>query len=169
MGFDGLTNLLPAAALPDLSDAAFSAAWDAMVNRAPSKAALYSKIETMPSLLGFSSGTFTPTTSNLSNLTSVTPQLAAYLQFGSLCFVFGTFGASVTAAAASGFNFSIPIASTITYAGQLNGAMANYGTNIRGGSIQGDTGVVRRARFSWNQNGAGGSGSVSYIYAYQVV
>jgi hypothetical protein len=84
------------------------------------------------------SGTYTPVASGLTNLTSVTPALAAWIRVGNVVTVAGSFTCDPVAASTDTlFNLTLPIATTIGAAGAAGGTMAKSKAGIlsQAGSI----------------------------------
>lgn len=69
-----------------------------------------------------SSGTYTPTFTNVSNVSANAPQVARWLRVGNVVTVSGMINITPTAAAATIFRLSLPVASAITANSQVVGA-----------------------------------------------
>lgn len=92
------------------------------------------------SLPTLTSGTYTPTLTNVANIDSSTANVCQYQRVGSIVTVFGTASVDVTAAASFSLGISLPIASNFAAATDANGvaAYSNVGSD-GGGRISADT------------------------------
>lgn len=94
------------------------------------------------------SGTYTPTVSNTTNLDSTTPSAVAYGRTGSVVTVFGKITVDPTSSGTStSMELSLPIASDLGAAGDVMGFFAVSGS-FTGGTILGDAGT-NLAQFVW--------------------
>jgi hypothetical protein len=118
----------------------------------------------------FAFGTYTPTTSNLTNLSTITVNAARYIRVGSQVSVTGSLGFDVTANAASSFQLSLPIASNFAAATNLSGHGGSGDndppTNFH---IQANT-TNDTAQANWTEAGGGGSSRlVGYQFGYTII
>ena len=116
------------------------------------------------------SGTYTPTITNSTNVTSSTARVCQWLRVGNLVTVSGsvniteTIGAAVTA-----FDASLPLASNIsgTAGSDLAGTCApDLVTSGRGGPVVGNTAQDRAAFKYLAQNTNGVAQEVSFVFTY---
>ena len=100
-------------------DDAYGAGWNGST-KAPTQNAVYDKIESLPVL---ASGTYTPTHSNLTNLSATAVNGAAqYLRVGSVVWVSCQVDVDpVLAATATSFDMTLPVASNLASTFQLAG------------------------------------------------
>ena len=103
----------------EVLDEAYGSGWNGVVE-VPTKNAVYDKIESM----NITSGTYTPTHTNLTNLSATTVNDAQYCRVGNMVWVSCQVNVDpVLAATATRFDMSLPIASTLaTY------KLAGHGT-----------------------------------------
>ena len=92
------------------------------------------------SLPTLTSGTYTPTLTNVSNIDSSTANVCQYQRVGSIVTVFGSASVDASAAASFSLGVSLPIASNFAAATDANGvaAYSNVGSD-GGGRISADT------------------------------
>lgn len=115
-----------------------------------------------------SSGTYTPTLTNTTNIASSTAYTCQYMQVGSVVTVSGKFDIDPTAAAATVMGISLPVASNFASEQQCGGtAVWNTSTNNAGGSIKADA-ANDRARLDFYAN-TDVSNSWFFTFTYLVV
>lgn len=116
------------------------------------------------------SGTYTPTASNQSNITSLTVSKAQWMRVGNVVTVSGTFEAQATTGGNTGtaFSLSLPVASSLVNLEDCAGTAtaSNPVTFNSGGQILADT-ANDEASFNWGANTTVSS-TWSYIYTYEV-
>lgn len=103
------------------------------------------------------SGTYTPTISNLVNLTDATPNPWQYMRVGNVVTVSGAIDATINAAAntVTEFTFDLPINSDLPNSGELAGTLWNNETAKQGGLISDDGANTGFAQwYSQSTNGA---------------
>ena len=114
------------------------------------------------------SGTYTPTRSAESNIDgTVTPSQAQYMRVGNVVTVSGRFTADPTAAGATSFELTLPVASNIGAVEDLSGvafcgAIAGQGAAILG-SVANNTAVVQWVAVDVT------SQAWSYTFTYEVI
>lgn len=99
-------------------------------------------------LAGLTSGTYTPTLFNTTNIAASTASVTNYLRVFDRVTVFGQVTIDPTAAAASLLGMSLPVASNIGAAGDLGGTAAATTVTDNAIGIIGDA-ANDRASFSW--------------------
>lgn len=82
-------------------------------------------------------GTYTPTSTNITNVDSSTPAVAGYFRIGNTVHVYGAVTIDATATGAISISLTIPIARNFTAASQLAGMTVNSNSDI--GRIAADT------------------------------
>lgn len=113
------------------------------------------------------SGTYTPTITNLTNITSSTARNCTYVRVGNNVTVFGSVDLTTTLAVASTVGISLPITSDITDRHDLNG-LGNASTAIAtNGAISGDTGNDR-AELNFIGLAIGGTGTIFFSFSYTI-
>lgn len=112
-----------------------------------------------------SSGTYTPTLTNTTNLSASTAYVAAYLRVGNTVTVSGTADVDPVAAAATEVGISLPIASSFSATTQCAGTMADGATES--GRVWADA-TNDRARASWTAVDTAAH-TISYTFTYQIV
>jgi hypothetical protein len=112
-------------------------------------------------------GTYTPTVSNTTNVTSSTPRQSMYLRLGNVVSVAGEVGISPTAPSVVAFTLSLPIASTISsvfdVAGTLN--TSSVAADEMNGVIGDTTNHGALVQFS---PAAGGVRSIYFTFHYLI-
>lgn len=112
--------------------------------------------------------TYTPTSTNVTNITSSTPNNTTYSRVGNIVTVYGTITVTETLAVASQVDVSLPIASNLAAATDLNGlgnSDASVANNI---VIKGDA-TNDRASIYFTALSVGGNGIIYYSYQYKVI
>lgn len=95
--------------------------------------------------LQLASGTYTPTSSSLSNVDAATPTVTHYLRVGNSVTVAGSITIDATAGGLASFEITLPIASNLAATSDLGGVASQIGESARIlGSVANDTAV-----FSW--------------------
>lgn len=118
--------------------------------------------------LGLSFGTYTPTLTNVANLSASTPSVTAYMRIGTTVIVGGSLQADAVAAGSTNTNLgvSLPIASALTTPSQLGGA-AIQASGRQPIEVLGDA-TNDRANFFWVSQSTANE-NISFIFAYQVI
>lgn len=111
------------------------------------------------------SGTYTPTSSALSNLDSATPSLAQYIRVGNVVTVSGKITIDATAGGAASVELTLPNASNVQGAQDVAG-IASCGAIMETASIDGVT-ANDTAKLSWVAVNTS-SQSWSYTFTYRV-
>lgn len=113
-------------------------------------------------------GTYTPTATNVTNITSSTPNISSYNRIGNTVTVFGSVLVTNTVAVASEVDVSLPIASNLNAATDLSGSGTMDTTASSNIYINADT-TNDRARIFFTSVGVGQSGTIYFQFAYQVL
>ncbi len=119
-------------------------------------------------LTNTTSSTYTPTATNVTNITSSTPNNASYERVGNIVTVFGSITVTETLAVASQVDVSLPVASNLGAATDLNGlgnSDAAVASNI---IIKGDA-TNDRASIYFTALSVGGNGIIYYSFQYKVI
>lgn len=112
------------------------------------------------------SGTYTPTLSNTTNISSSTPYLSQYMRVGSVVTVSGMIDVTLTANGATVLGITIPIASNFANANELGGSFTT-GSLIDAGNVIADT-SAHRATAQWSSAGSG-SRTYAFIFTYRII
>lgn len=117
------------------------------------------------SLSSIASGTYTPTISNLVNLTTATPLVWQYMRVGNVVTFSGLINIEATAAANTGtsFDFDLPVFSDLTDGVELAGTIWGTGSILNGGQVQPAASNTGQA-FWFSQNTALGTASIHGTY-----
>lgn len=117
------------------------------------------------------SGTYTPTATNVTNITSSTPNNTTYQRVGNIVNVTGSITVTTTLAVASQVDVSLPIASNIGAVTDLNGlgdgANGTGGVSL-GAYITGDA-TNDRASIFFTSVGVGATYTIYYHFSYKVI
>lgn len=112
--------------------------------------------------------TYTPITTNVTNITSSTPNNNSYERIGNIVTVFGSVTITNTLAVTSQLDLSLPVASNIGNTTDLNGVGQSdvvLATNvIIIGNIAND-----RASMFFTAAGVGGTGTIFYSFQYKII
>lgn len=118
----------------------------------------------------FSSGTYTPTFTNVSNVTSLSPGVCHYIRIGNQVTVTGYFGGWSATGTSQSFNLSLPIASDLTTFSDLGGTGSMENTsgdiNVRL-SISAETVSNTAAINLISAASGGGGGNFTFMYTIQ--
>lgn len=117
---------------------------------------------------GLASANFTPSATNVTNITSSTPNNATYQRVGNIVTVFGTITVTNTLAVASEVDMSLPIASNLGVATDLNGLATMDSTASVNIYIKGDA-TNDRASIFFTSAGIGQTSTIYYSYQYKVI
>ena len=111
------------------------------------------------------SGTYTPTISNLVNLTTATPLVWQYMRVGNVVTFSGLINIEATAAAntVTSFDFDLPVFSDLTNGEELAGTIWGSGSIINGGQAQPAASNTGQA-YWFSQNTALGTASIHGTY-----
>jgi len=112
------------------------------------------------------SGTYTPTLTNVGNISVSTPYTAQYMRVGNTVTVSGKVDMTVTSTTTTTLGISLPIASALTTEEQCAGTAFNQSVSGLGAGISADA-TNDRATLKWNSNTAGGV-TMFYTYTYLV-
>lgn len=113
------------------------------------------------------SGVYTPTLTNVTNLAASTARQATYMQVGNTVTVTGQVDVDPTAAGATRLGISLPIASIFTTAFQLGGTAAAKAVAGQVAAIEADT-TNFRAQMEWVAVDTANR-TMSYQFTYQVL
>lgn len=114
------------------------------------------------------SNNFTPTATNVTNITSSTPNNATYQRVGNIVNVFGTITVTNTLAVASEVDVSLPVASNLGSATDLNGLATMDSTASVNIYINADA-TNDRARIFFTSAGVGQTSTIYYSYSYKII
>jgi hypothetical protein len=114
--------------------------------------------------LGITTGTFTPTLTNTTNLDASTSFLAQYLRVSDRVIVAGYIEADATALALTELQMALPVASNFTTGVQGGGTGSIFGVPVL---IQ-PSPTTDRMRFIWNATGTANN-AITYSFMYQVL
>lgn len=114
------------------------------------------------------SGTYTPTATNVTNITSSTPNNATYTRVGNVVSVNGTITVTETLAVASQVDISLPVASNLGAATDLNGVATMDSTASVNMYIKGDA-TNDRASIFFTAAGVGQTSTIYYHFSYTVI
>lgn len=120
------------------------------------------------SAANLTSGTYTPTLTGVTNVTSSTPANCQYIRNGNTVIVYGSLQVTTTLAVATEVDISLPVASNIAAATDANGvgnASSAIGTN---GYVDGDA-TNDRARLNFIGLAVGGSGTIFFSFSYTIL
>ena len=111
------------------------------------------------------SGTYTPTISNLVNLTTATPLVWQYMRVGNVVTFSGLINIEATAAAntVTSFDFDLPVFSDLTDGVELAGTIWGTGSILNGGQVQPSASNTGQA-YWFSQNTALGTASIHGTY-----
>lgn len=114
---------------------------------------------------GGASGTYTPTFTNVTNLTSSTAEVTMYTRIGNIVTVTGLLSVTPTATGLIELRMSLPVASALTAPEQLQGPATNQ-DNLAG-HVAGDE-TNDAAMFRWIATGTTAR-QFRFTYTYQVL
>jgi hypothetical protein len=118
--------------------------------------------------IGITSGTYTPATTNVTNITSSTPNNSTYTRVGNRVTVFGTVTITNTLAVASQVDIALPVASNLSAATDLNGTGTMDSTASVNLYINGDS-TNDRARIFFTSAGVGQTSTIYFTFMYSVL
>jgi hypothetical protein len=111
------------------------------------------------------SGTYTPTETDIANIATSTSNLATYIQVGLVVHVSGSIAITATAAATtSSIDITLPVGTVLTSTTELNGT-ANSDTVF--GYVTGQT-TDHKARITFTSPVTGSVGTIRYTFSYLV-
>lgn len=145
-------------------DQSYSSIWDGQ-NNVPTKNAIYDKIELISTS---NASTYTPTATNVTNITSSTPNLNSWSRVGNIITVFGTITVTNTLAVASEVDISLPVASNLGAVADLNGTATMDSTASVNIYIKGDA-TNDRASIFFTSAGIGQTSTIYYGFQYKVI
>lgn len=114
------------------------------------------------------SGTYTPTATNITNITSSTPNNSSYQQIGNIITVFGSITITNTLAVASQVDMSLPVASNLANATELNGTGTMDSTASVNLYIKGEV-TNDRASIYFTSAGVGQTSTIYYSFQYKII
>lgn len=119
-------------------------------------------------------GTYTPTLTNVSNVSSSTPALCHYMRIGDFILVAGQFSMTATTTGTTNtlLGISLPVASAIAVASNLSGAVTGQGAGSNGPGD--DTYILAdptndRAQAAWSGIDNSGALGFSFWFMYRVI
>lgn len=121
-----------------------------------------------PSIPTATSGTYTPTSTNVTNITSSTPNSSSYTRVGDIVTVFGIITITNTLAVVSEVDITLPVASALSNANELSGTGTMDSTASVNLYIKGDT-VNDRASIYFTSAGVGQTSTIYYSFQYKVL
>lgn len=126
------------------------------------------KIGAVTNDTGLAHGNSTPSATNVTNITSSTPNNATYSRVGNIITVYGTITVTNTLAVASQVDVSLPIASNLGAATDLNGNATMDSTASVNLYIKGDA-ANDRASIYFTSAGVGQTSTIYYSFQYKVI
>lgn len=111
---------------------------------------------------------YAPSATNVTNITSSTPNNATWQRIGSIVTVFGTITVTNTLAVASEVDISLPVASNLGAATDLNGLATMDSTASVNIYIKGDA-TNDRASIFFTSAGVGQTSTIYYSFQYKVI
>lgn len=148
------------------STAAAAAALAAHVVAADPHPTYTTAAELSAALTNFTSGTYTPTLTNTTNVAASTPRQATYLRVGNSVTVAGQIDIDPTGAGQTVLGLSLPVASAFTTAYQLGGAAACPAV-LQSAAISADS-TNDRAQLEWLTADIANQ-TWTYTFTYQVI
>lgn len=124
---------------------------------------LLSATEVVPS-----SGTYTPTATNVTNITSSTSNKASYIRVGSVVTVTGTITITNTLAVVSQVDVALPVPSNLGVASDLNGVGTTDTTASTNIYVKGDV-TNDRASIYFTSVGVGQTSTIYYHFTYNII
>lgn len=113
-------------------------------------------------------GTYTPTLTNTTNVTSSTPRLTSWSRLGDIVTVYGSLDVTTTLAVATELQITLPVASNLATAFDLNGIGQASSAIATNAVLLADTGTDR-ARLTFIGLSIGGAGTIYFSFQYQVL
>lgn len=157
-------NFIDSSAFINTTDDAYASGWNGNL-QVPTKNAVYDKIELITTA---NAGNYTPTGTNVTNITSSTPNNATWSRVGNVITVAGSITVTNTLAIASEVDVSLPVASNLGAATDLNGIGQSDVALSTNCIIKGDA-TNDRASIFFTAVGVGGTGTIFYNYQYKVI
>lgn len=114
------------------------------------------------------SGTYTPTLTAGTNISSTVSRQASWIRVGNVVTVAGQFEAVATASGDSTIDLSLPIASNFTTAYQAGGTANDYSSNNYSAAFDADT-TNDRVVVRWRTQTGTTTGRFSYSFSYEIV
>lgn len=148
------------------STAAAAAALAAHVADADPHSTYTTAAELSAALTNFTSGTYTPTLTNTTNVAASTPRLATYIRVNNAVTVAGQLDIDPTGIGQTVLGVSLPVASALTTAYQLGGAAACPAV-LQSAAIYADA-TNDRATIEWLTTDVANQ-TWTYTFTYQVV
>jgi len=150
---------------PIIPDEVYGSGWNGVLEP-PTKNAVYDKIES----LSLASGTYTPTLTGVTNVSSSTTRLATYMRVGNTVTVAGQINVTPTANnTQTTIGISLPIASNFSTAYQAGGAGQRTPSSSTGHgmAIYSDA-TNDRVEFDYYETN-GTTDTMTYTYTYQII
>ena len=150
---------------PIIPDEVYGSGWNGVLEP-PTKNAVYDKIES----LSLASGTYTPTLTGVTNVSSSTARLATYMRVGNTVTVAGQIDVTPTANNTQTIiGISLPIASNFSTAYQAGGSGHTIANTVagHGASIQADATNDRVELDYYETHGA--TDTITYQFTYQII
>jgi len=122
------------------------------------------------SAANLASGTYTPTLTNGTNVSSSTAYTCQYMRVGNVVTVSGRIDVTMTASnTATEISVSLPIVSNFSGTENLGGTGNGVGANAPNGvKIEADT-TNDRATYTFDTGGSGGARKISFSFTYQII
>lgn len=114
------------------------------------------------------SGTYTPTLTNVTNITTSTAFTCQYLVIENTVTVSGKVSVDTAGAGAAELGISLPVASDFTAEEQCGGNANTISGTHNGAGILADA-TNDRASMQWNAAGVGGARTWSFSFTYQIL
>lgn len=114
------------------------------------------------------SSTYTPTATNVTNITASTPKVTSYDRIGNIVTVYGSITVTNTLAVASEVDVSLPVASNLGAATDLNGIATMDSTASVNLYVSGDA-TNDRASIFFTSAGVGQTSTIYYSFQYKVI
>lgn len=117
--------------------------------------------------LNITSGTYTPTLTNVTNIAASTAAVSYYTRIGNVATVTGTVSLDPTATGAAEIEMSLPVASNLPNSGSCAGVFSNNTTTGNVGSIIANA-TNDTARFLWNTPDIANR-TYSFVFSYRII
>lgn len=114
------------------------------------------------------SGTYTPTLTNTTNITASTAYVCQYLRVVNVVTVSGQVDIDTAGAGAAELGMSIPVASDFAATRQCGGTATTITGTHNSAGIAADA-TNNRVSFKWDASGAGGSRAWHFSFTYLIV
>lgn len=114
------------------------------------------------------SSTYTPTLTNTTNVTASTARITSYSQVGNIVTAYGTLDVTTTLAVATEVQLTLPVASDLATAQDLNGTAVASSAIATNAVLLADV-TTNRARLLFIGLSVGGAGTIYFFFQYQVL